>query len=51
MIEAGRRKIADRVSPDPPMVTLAEIDAQTVVIEPQQNDARRDETQRPGSTG
>ena len=51
MIEAGRRKIADRVSPDPPMVTLTEIDPQTVVIDPQRNEARRDETQRPGSTG
>ena len=28
------RKIADRVSPDPPMVRLTEIDAQTTVIEP-----------------
>ncbi len=35
MIDAGRRKIADRVSPDPTLVTLTEIDAQTTVIEPQ----------------
>ena len=35
MIEAGRRKIADRVSPDPPMVTVTEIDAGTTVIEPE----------------
>ena len=28
------RKIADRVSPDPTLVTLTEIDAQTTVIEP-----------------
>ena len=34
MIDAGRRKIADRVSPDRPMVRLTEIDAQTTVIEP-----------------
>ena len=34
MIDAGRRKIADRVSPDPPMVRLTEIDAETTVIEP-----------------
>ncbi|HRD13530.1 MAG TPA: hypothetical protein PLI79_16890 [Mycobacterium sp.] len=35
MIDAGRRKIADRVSPDPTLLTLTEIDAQTTVIEPQ----------------
>ena len=35
MIDAGRRKIADRVSPEPPMVTLTEIDNQTMVLEPQ----------------
>ena len=35
MIEAGRRKIADRVSPDPPMVTVTEIDAGPTVIEPE----------------
>jgi hypothetical protein len=34
VIEAGRRKIADRVSPDPAMVTLTEIDADTAVVEP-----------------
>lgn len=34
MIDAGRRKIADRVSPDPPMVTLTEIDNGTAVIGP-----------------
>ena len=34
MIDAGRRKIADRVSPDPTMVTLTEIDADTTVIQP-----------------
>ena len=34
MIDAGRRKIADRVSPDPTMVRLTEIDAETTVIQP-----------------
>lgn len=34
LIDAGRRKIADRVSPDPTMVTLTEIDADTTVIQP-----------------
>ena len=40
VIDAGRRKIADRVSPDqdPKMVTLTEIDAQTTVVEPQRSD-------------
>jgi hypothetical protein len=35
MIEAGRRKVADRVSPDAKMVTLTEIDDGTGVVEPQ----------------
>ncbi|MCW2688656.1 MAG: hypothetical protein JWR37_3546 [Mycobacterium sp.] len=34
VFEAGRRKIANRVSPDPAMVTLTEIDADTAVVEP-----------------
>lgn len=34
MIDAGRRKIAERVSPDPPMIRVTEIDASTTVIEP-----------------
>ena len=35
VIDAGRRKIADKVSPDPPVVNLTEIDYQsTTVIEP-----------------
>jgi hypothetical protein len=34
MIDAGRRKIADRVSPDPAMVTLTEIDNRTMVLQP-----------------
>jgi hypothetical protein len=35
VIESGRRKIANKVSPDPAMVTLTEIDGQTTVVEPQ----------------
>ena len=35
VIDAGRRKIADRVSPDPAMVTLTPIDADTAVLEPE----------------
>ncbi len=34
VLDAGRRRIADRVSPDPNMVTLTPIDAQTSVWEP-----------------
>lgn len=34
MIDAGRRKIADRVSPDPAMVMLTEVDEATTVIGP-----------------
>ena len=33
-MDAGRRKIADRLSPDPTMVTLTPIDAQTSVMHP-----------------
>lgn len=35
VIDAGRRKIADRLSPDPPMVTLTEIDDGTAVVGPE----------------
>jgi hypothetical protein len=35
MIEGGRRKIANRVSPDTQMVTLTEIDDTTSIVEPQ----------------
>ena len=35
VIDAGRRKIADRVSPDPALVTLTPIDSQTEVMEPE----------------
>lgn len=34
VIDAGRRKIADKVSPDPPIVNLTEIDYTSTVIEP-----------------
>ncbi len=40
VIDAGRRKIADRVSPDPSMVELTEIDSQTTVVEPQKPQKR-----------
>ena len=40
MIDAGRRKIADRVSPDPPMVRLTEIDAETTVMQPDRRATR-----------
>jgi hypothetical protein len=33
MIEGGRRKIANRISPDIGFVTLAEIDNQTAVVD------------------
>lgn len=36
VIEAGRRRIADRVSPDPNMVSLTQIDGQTSVLHPEQ---------------
>ncbi len=35
VIDAGRRKIADRVSPDQAMVTLTEIDSDTTVMGPE----------------
>ncbi|MGA9491495.1 MAG: hypothetical protein WBV80_14770, partial [Mycobacterium sp.] len=41
MIEAGRRKVANRVSPDARMVTLTEIDDETVVVGPQRPNAGR----------
>ena len=33
MIEGGRRKIANRISPDTGFVTLTEIDDQTAIVE------------------
>jgi hypothetical protein len=35
-IDAGRRGIANRISPDPRLVTLTEIDEATTVVEPQE---------------
>jgi hypothetical protein len=35
VIDAGRRKIAGRVSPDPTLVTLTPIDSQTEVLQPE----------------
>ncbi len=34
LLDAGRRKIADRVSPDQTMVRLTPIDSQTAVLHP-----------------
>jgi hypothetical protein len=39
LIEGGRRKIANRISPDAGFVTLAEIDNQTTVVEREANRA------------
>jgi hypothetical protein len=36
VLDAGRRKIAERVSPDPAMVKLTPIDPGTEVLEPEQ---------------
>jgi hypothetical protein len=36
VIDAGRRSIASRISPDPRAVTLTEIDEATTVIEPRE---------------
>lgn len=33
-IDAGRRKLAEKVSPDPSMIELTEIDDSTTVIQP-----------------
>lgn len=35
VIESSRRKLAERMSPDPQMVTLTPIDEQTDVLRPQ----------------
>jgi hypothetical protein len=40
VLDAGRRKLADRVSPDPAMVTLTSIDTKTV-LEPETGAERR----------
>jgi hypothetical protein len=44
VIDAGRRKIANRVSPDPEMVTLTPIDGETTVLQPES--ARQADKQR-----
>jgi hypothetical protein len=35
MLDAGRRKLANRLSPDPALVTLTEIDETTLVLQPE----------------
>ena len=35
VIDAGRRRIANRVSPDPALVTVTHIDSDTAVLEPE----------------
>ena len=40
VIDAGRRKIAEKVSPDPPVVNLTEIDYTSTVIEPGRDRAK-----------
>jgi hypothetical protein len=35
VIDAGRRKIADRLSPDPTLVKLTPIDSETDVLQPE----------------
>ncbi len=47
MIDAGRRKVADRVSPDPAMVRLTAIDAETSVLAPEQPDVQTPGQQNP----
>lgn len=37
VLDAGRRKIADRVSPDPALVKLTAIDAETTVLHPEED--------------
>ncbi|MGV0835236.1 hypothetical protein [Mycolicibacterium thermoresistibile] len=37
VIDAGRRKIAERVSPDPQLVKVTAIDAGTTVLQPETN--------------
>lgn len=40
-IDAGRRKIAERVSPDPSMVNLTAIDEATTIIQPEAQPRQR----------
>lgn len=35
LLDAGRRRLADKVSPDPNMVRLTAIDSQTMVLHPE----------------
>lgn len=35
LMDAGRRKLADKVSPDPTMVRLTAIDSKTAVLHPE----------------
>lgn len=39
MLDSGRRTIANRVSPDPGMVTLTEIDMETTIEHPEPDTA------------
>lgn len=41
VIDAGRRKIADKVSPDPSMVRLTQIDSETAVLTPETTAEKR----------
>jgi hypothetical protein len=41
VLDAGRRKVADRLSPDPHMVKLTSIDAETSVLEPEPGRTKR----------
>lgn len=41
VLDAGRRKVADRVSPDPAMVKLTSIDASTSVLQPEAGTDKR----------
>jgi hypothetical protein len=42
VIDAGRRRLANRVSPDPALVNLTAIDAETSVLHPENPQARSD---------
>ena len=44
VIDAGRRKIANRVSPDPPMVTLTDLQDGSTVLAPEDPQERREVT-------
>jgi hypothetical protein len=48
VIEAGRRKIANRVSPDARMVTLTEVDTATSVVEPRDHEPDQEVLRRSG---